>query len=337
MTITVKRADAGTRVVLRAIVYYVVLLGGATLLWRFLPHGSAAVPASLEALLGMGTQPDPRVLPPLDDVTLAVTVAVAMAAAVLLSLPVAWVYLLTRAKRGYQQSVVQLLVILPTVVAGIVLLVKYSLALAFSLAGIVAAVRFRNTLDDSKDAVYVFLATAIGLSSAVNLPVAAVLSIGFNTVSLLLWYTDFGSAPMEMDGRIAERRLSRAKKLARTGTFVARVDDEVLKNMTREQLEGIAERAWKRAQANQQTDELPVVQEERILRVQTDDATALRRVLEPRLQEFTKSWRFGSMESADGVSMLEYRIQLRKKTGPEDLLALVRAAGSTQVASAEVV
>ena len=337
MTITVKRADAGTRVVLRAIVYYVVLLGGATLLWRFLPHGSAAVPASLEALLGMGAQPDPRALQPLDDVTLAVTVAVAMAAAVLLSLPVAWVYLLTRAKRGYQQSVVQLLVILPTVVAGIVLLVKYSLALAFSLAGIVAAVRFRNTLDDSKDAVYVFLATAIGLSSAVNLPVAAVLSIGFNTVTLLLWYTDFGSAPVEMDGRIAEQRLRRAKNLARTGTFVARVDDEVLKNMTREQLEGIAERAWKRAQANHQTDEMPVVQEERILRVQTDDATALRRVLEPRLQEFTKSWRFGSMESADGVSMLEYRIQLRKKTGPEDLLALVRAAGSTQVASADVV
>lgn len=334
---TVKRADAGTRVVIRAVVYYIVLIGGATLLWRFMPHGSAAIPASLEALLGTGTEPESRVVPPLDEVTLAVTVAVAMTAAVLLSLPVAWVYLLTRAKRGYQQSVVQLLVILPTVVAGIVLLVKYSLALAFSLAGIVAAVRFRNTLDDSKDAVYVFLATAIGLSSAVNLPVAAVLSIGFNAVTLILWYTDFGSAPVEMDGRIAERRLSRAKNLARTGTFVARVDDEVLKNMTREQLEGIAERAWKRAQANNHTGEMQAVVEERVLRVQTDDATALRRVLEPRLQEFTKSWRFGSMESTDGVSVLEYRIQLRKKTGPEELLALVRAAGSTHVVNAEMV
>ncbi len=332
-----KWADAGTRVVIRAVVYYIVLIGGATLLWRFLPHGSAAIPASLEALLGTGTELEPRVVPPLEEVTLAVTVAVAMTAAVLLSLPVAWVYLLTRAKRGYQQSVVQLLVILPTVVAGIVLLVKYSLALAFSLAGIVAAVRFRNTLDDSKDAVYVFLAIAIGLSSAVNLPVAAVLSIGFNAVALILWYTDFGSAPVEMDGRIAERRLSRAKNLARTGTFVARVDDEVLKNMTREQLEGIAERAWKRAQANNHTGEMQAVVEERILRVQTEDATALRRVLEPRLEEFTKSWRFGSMESIYGMSVLEYRIQLRKKISADDLLALVRAAGSTQVVSAEVV
>ncbi len=333
-----KRADAGTRVVVRALVYYIVLIGGAAMVWRFLPHtASAAVPTSLEALLGVGGDADPRVAPPLDDVSLALTVAVAMAAAVLLSLPVAWVYLLTRAKRGYQQSVVQLLVILPTVVAGIVLLVKYSLALAFSLAGIVAAVRFRNTLDDSKDAVYVFLATAIGLSSAVNLPVAAVLSVGFNAVTLILWYTDFGSAPVEMDGRIAERRLSRAKNLARTGTFVARVDDEVLKNMTREQLEGIAERAWKRAQANNYTSEMPAVQEERTLRVQTPNATAMRRVLEPRLQEFTKQWRFGSMETADGVTIVEYRVQLRKKTSPEELLALVRAAGSTQVDSAEMV
>jgi len=78
---TVKRADAGTRVVLRAVVYYIVLIGGATLLWRFLPHGSAAIPASLEALLGTGIEPDSRVAPPLDEVTLAVTVAVAMAAA----------------------------------------------------------------------------------------------------------------------------------------------------------------------------------------------------------------------------------------------------------------
>ena len=52
-------------------------------------------------------------------VATSLTVGVAMLAAVLLSVPVAWVYLLTRAKRGYQQSVVQLLIVLPTVVAGI--------------------------------------------------------------------------------------------------------------------------------------------------------------------------------------------------------------------------
>ena len=225
---------------------------------------------------------------------LALTVGVAMLAAVLLSLPVAWVYLVTRAKRGYQQSVVQLLIILPAVVAGIVLLVKYSLALAFSLAGIVAAVRFRNTLDDSKDAVYVFLATAIGLAAAVNLPVAAVISIGFNTVVLVLWYTDFGSAPMELEGRIAEQRLKRARQLARTGTFVARIDDEVFQNMTREQLEGVAQRAWRRAQAS--TDDSAPVPEETRVRIRTNDIQALRRAVEPRLTEHVKHWRLGGVD-----------------------------------------
>lgn len=332
------RSAPGTRVVVRCVLHYAVLVIGATLGWHLLPHDATPMPASLEALLGLGAdlgeQPAAAAL---DEITLAVTVAVAMSAAALLSLPVAWVYLLTRAKRGYQQSVVQLLVVLPTVVSGVVLLVKYSVALAFSLAGIVAAVRFRNSLDDSKDAVYVFLATAIGLASAVNLPVATVLSIGFNALALAMWYTDFGSSPMELDGRIAERKLQRAKQLSRTGTFVARMDEEVLRNMSNEQLEGLAERAWRRAKANNMTTEMPAVVVERTLRLQTADPTALRRVLEPRLSEFTRQWRFGSLDTGDDGAVIEYRIQLRKKTGPDELLTLVRAAGASQLTSAELV
>jgi hypothetical protein len=278
------KAGPATRVVSRAIVYYAVLIAGTTLAWRYLPRTAHQAPASLDALFGGGT-PSARGAPTvaLDEVSLAITVGIAMLAAILLALPVAWVYLLTRAKRGYQQSVVQLLIILPAVVAGIVLLVKYSLALAFSLAGIVAAVRFRNTLDDSKDAVYVFLATAIGLASAVNLPVAAVISIGFNALVIVLWYTDFGSAPTELDGRIAEQRLRRARQLARTGTFVARIDDEVFQNMTREQLEGVAQRAWRRANLAQ--DDVSSPADETRVRIRTRDMDALRRAVEPRFAE----------------------------------------------------
>jgi len=327
------KLEPGTRVVVRAIVYYTVLITVAAYAWRFLPRSSFELPASLDTLFG-GREAAARAVEstPLGEVGLAGTVAVAMLAAVLLSLPVAWVYLLTRAKRGYQQSVVQLLIILPTVVAGIVLLVKYSLALAFSLAGIVAAVRFRNTLDDSKDAVYVFLATAIGLASAVNLPVATVISIGFNTVVLVLYYTDFGSAPVELDGRIAEQRLRRARQLARTGTFVARIDDEVFRNMTREQLEGVAQRAWKRAQA---VDDSEPTEEVRV-KVQTRDLASMRRAVEPRLTENVKTWRIGAINEADGVQTAEYHVQLRKKATPDDLLALLRASGSDQVINVEL-
>jgi hypothetical protein len=330
------RMGPGARLVLRSVVYYAVLITAITLAWRYLPRATHELPTSLDTLFG-GRSAVPRSardVVPLDEATLAITVGVAMLASVLLSLPVAWVYQLTRAKRGYQQSVVQLLIVLPAVVAGIVLLVKYSVTLAFSLAGIVAAVRFRNTLDDSKDAVYVFLATALGLSSAVNLPVAAVVSIGFNTITLILWYTDFGSAPVELDGRIAEQRLKRARQLARTGTFVARIDDEVFRNMTREQLEGVAQRAWKRAQAQEgDVDEVP--QEVRV-RVRTNDLAAMRRAIDPRLTENVKNWRIGAIGDAEGVQTAEYHVQLKKKATADDLVALLRASGSDQVLTVEL-
>ncbi len=324
-----------SRVVTRAIVYYTILIGGATLAWRVLPHTSSAIPSSLDALFGGGPPVGKKgAETPLDEVTLAITTGVAMLASILLSLPVAWVYLLTRAKRGYQQSVVQLLLILPLVVSGIVLLVKYSVTLAFSLAGIVAAVRFRNTLDDSKDAVYVFLSTAIGLAAAVNLPVAAVISIGFNATVLILWYTDFGHAPVELDGRIADRRLKRARQLARTGTFVARIDDEVFRDMTREQLEGVAERAWRRAHSD---DDEGRGGPESCLRIKTTDVEGLKRVIEPKLQDYTKSWRLGSVTPRDGAEMVEYFIHLKKRHPPEELISLIRAASSSAVIDAEFV
>ena len=327
------KLEPGTRVVVRSIVYYAVLITVTTLVWQFLPRSTHELPSSLGTLFG-GKAAAVRAAEtnPLDEVGLSVAVGVAMLASVLLSLPVAWVYLLTRAKRGYQQSVVQLLIILPTVVAGIVLLVKYSVALAFSLAGIVAAVRFRNTLDDSKDAVYVFLATAIGLASAVNLPVAAVISIGFNALVLVLYYTDFGSAPVELDGRIAEQRLKRARQLARTGTFVARIDDEEFRNMTREQLEGVAQRAWKRAQS----DETAEPQEVRV-RVRTPDINAMRRAVEPRLTENVKNWRIGAINETETVKYAEYHVNLKKRATPDELLALLRASGSDLVLNAELI
>lgn len=334
---------------MRSLVYYAVLFAIGTLFWRWLPHGGVFAPPSLEALFGTGTRDAANAIAagedlasPLDEVSMAVTVAVAMLAAALLAIPVAWVYLLTRAKRGYRQSVVQLLIMLPVVVTGIVILVKYSIALAFSLAGIVAAVRFRNSLDDSKDAVYVFFATAIGLASAVNLPVAGVLSVGFNATVLFLWYTDFGSAPVELDGRIAEKRLKRAQQLSRTGTFVARMDEEVFRNMTREQLQGVAERAWRRAAAVTGEEPITVIVDEARLRLHTTNPIAVRRSIEPRLQEFTKQWRFGSVatveatDDEDGFEVLEYIVQLKKKITPEELVAVIQTVGGREVLNVEL-
>jgi hypothetical protein len=122
------------------------------------------------------------------------TAAMAMIGALLIVIPVAWVYTITKRREGYDPSVVQTIIILPVAVAGIVLIVQSSLALAFSLAGIVAAVRFRNTLDDTKDAVYVFLAIGVGLSAGAQAFGAALtMSVVFNLVILALWRFNVGN------------------------------------------------------------------------------------------------------------------------------------------------
>jgi hypothetical protein len=108
--------------------------------------------------------------------------------------PVAWVYMLTKRSEGYDRSVVQTMIVLPTAICGVVVIVQNSVSLAFALAGIVAAVRFRNTLKDTKDAVYIFLAIGVGLAAGVqHVNVALMVSVLFNLTILGLWLTNFGN------------------------------------------------------------------------------------------------------------------------------------------------
>ena len=122
--------------------------------------------------------------------------AIAMLGALALICPVAWLYMRTKPKLRYDPSLVQTVIVLPVVIAGVVLIVRDSVALAFSLAGIVAAVRFRNTLRDTKDAVYIFLAIAVGLAAGVgSFAVGFVVCVIYVAVVLVLWRFDIGTAP----------------------------------------------------------------------------------------------------------------------------------------------
>jgi hypothetical protein len=118
---------------------------------------------------------------------------VAILAAILVSLPVSWVYMAVRGGHEYDQSLVNTIIVLPMVVTGIVIIVQNSLALAFSLAGIAGAVRFRNSLKSSGDALFILLAVGIGLSAGIGaIELAAVISIAFNYCFAMLWITEYG-------------------------------------------------------------------------------------------------------------------------------------------------
>jgi len=110
--------------------------------------------------------------------------AFACIGAIILTVPVSWVYFITSRARRIDQ---------PVVVTGIAMIVLNSLALAFSLAGIVAAVRFRFTLNQPSDAMYIFVAIGIGLGSGIGaLAVSAVISCAFVLATLVIWKLEYG-------------------------------------------------------------------------------------------------------------------------------------------------
>ncbi|HKX90990.1 MAG TPA: DUF4956 domain-containing protein [Sphingomicrobium sp.] len=189
-----------TYMLIRLTVYYVVIgliVFAALELWPasrgYLPVGG------VEALI---TQPAKGPLEATDAIRAAHVgnlgesifwLVVAIAGALLASLPVSWVYMGVRHDEDYDQSLVNTIIVLPMVVTAIVIIVQNSLALAFSLAGIAGAVRFRNSLKSSGDALFILLAVAIGLSAGIGaVELAAVVTIAFNYCFLALWAAEYG-------------------------------------------------------------------------------------------------------------------------------------------------
>lgn len=68
---------------------------------------------------------------------------------ILVMVPITWTYIATKREIGYRRNFVRALLVLPICAATIVLLIQDKLALAFGLAAMVAAVRFRVALREA--------------------------------------------------------------------------------------------------------------------------------------------------------------------------------------------
>ena len=124
----------------------------------------------------------------------AIYLFISVLGAIMLITPVTWVYMAIRKRDEYDQSLVETMMVLPLAVTIIVVIVHNSLALAFSLAGIVGGVRFRNTLKSSGDALFILLAIAIGLSAGIAaMEIAVVASMTFSFCFLILWSINYGA------------------------------------------------------------------------------------------------------------------------------------------------
>jgi hypothetical protein len=118
------------------------------------------------------------------------TLLVTLIAIIIFTVPLAWVYDATQSIHKHRHDpLIETLYLLPIVVASVVVIVQNSIALAFSLVGIVAAVRFRNTLKSPTDAVFVFAALSIGLAGGVSeIGIAGIASMVFGLTVLGLRY-----------------------------------------------------------------------------------------------------------------------------------------------------
>ncbi len=158
---------------------------------EYMPIGGIGdlVSSNLESFEPVYTNVERTILSPTGPVSLLLGCIGAM----ILTVPVSWAYFITSRQSRIDQSFLQTIMILPIVVTGISMIVLNSLALAFSLAGVVAAARFRFSLKQPSDAMYVFVAIGIGLGSGIGaVGVAGVISLSFVLATLFIWRLEYG-------------------------------------------------------------------------------------------------------------------------------------------------
>ena len=193
-------AETAKKLIGQLLIYYLVIAAIVFLALTIWPEFSGYLPdGGVDTLI---SQPNQNPLEGMDAIRAEHVgslgqslfwLVVAIIGAFLCALPVTWVYMSVRSGAEYDQSLVNTILILPIVVTGIVIIVQNSLALAFSLAGIAGAVRFRNSLKSSGDALFILMAVGIGLSAGIGaVELAAVVSIALNFCFALLWITEYG-------------------------------------------------------------------------------------------------------------------------------------------------
>ena len=248
-----------------------------------------------------------------------ITALVAMVGALLLMLPIAWAYVATRERKKVDHSVVATITLMPMAVAAILVIVQDSLAVAFSLAGIAGLVRFRSALDDTKDAMYVFVAIAVGLGAGVGaMEAAATLSGLYNLVAVALWWWNSEPQPIA-EMALGEQAVPRGRSLLEAllpARHRERHPQPVAEWLKPEEMIALGNGN------DHDGDDSGGGKRDGILRVHAADDFATRRTVEEVLEECTKRWTLDSDDRGEnGLPTLTYQVRLKKRCESAELLA----------------
>lgn len=265
-------------------------------------------------------------------IDLALTTVIVMLSTLALMLPVSWVFMSARRAHDFNQGVVQTLIILPIVVAGIVLVVRTSLALAFSLGGIVAGLRFRTTLRDVRDTVYIFLGIGVGLAAGVqSLIVAAVLSVTFNFVVLLIWRYDFGRNVLEPTA--ASQWAEPLGDLAERNTDDSVPDRDLVLALSPKKAAVLAKRFNRVRKMLGPTKKKPRFNA--ILTVSTESLSEAQTRVETVLNALARRWRLDQVTTTEGKpAELYYLVGIRKNVTRDRFLTAIRESAGDKILTA---
>jgi len=334
-----------SRPIRRLAAYYAVLAVIGALLFHYLPvldgllSGErlaqlATTPSWLQDGLSAGQLPAPAT-DLASRLEFGLRTAFVLLSTIALMLPVTWVYMSARAGQGHNQSVVQALIVLPMIVAGIVLIVSNSLALAFSLGGVVAAVRFRTNLSDARDVVFIFLAIAVGFAAGVQeVTIGLLLSFLFNFVLVLIWRYDFGRTVLEptASSQWAEPLDDLAGK-DQGGNTVP--DRDLVLALTPKKVEALAQRFDRVREMLGSNGKK--ARFDAIVSVTTTDLAEAQTHVKAALDEVTKRWKLDEVVTNTGKpSELYYLVRTRKSIGRAAMLTAIRARGNGSIVGADV-
>jgi len=120
----------------------------------------------------------------------------------LLSTLIAIVYEKTFRGLSYSRNFVQSLILSSIVAATVMQAIGDSLASGLGMMGALAIIRFRTSLKDPRDIIFMFAALASGIACGVGgYNIAVVGTVGFSIVAFILYYSPFGQ-PGYYDGML---------------------------------------------------------------------------------------------------------------------------------------
>lgn len=241
----------------------------------------------------------------------------ALLGALIFTAPIVWIYTVMLRQKGYDSSFVRMLIMLPVVVAGVVQVVRGDLALAFALAGIVAAVRFRTTVKDLQDAVFAFAAIGIGLATGTGaFALAGALSCVVALLFYIAWHFHIGDSEQRLEVVQTDRTLAEALVPGEPTAAVPLGDKSIVKPVRVQDMETLVPHVERLADYVRADGLRKKGRFRELLLIYTEDPAAARKHMERLLDKLARRWVEVDLISANGngegeIQVIEYLVRLK--------------------------